>query len=93
MAQATRHDGRRANQLRPVRITTGYVAPADGSCLIELGGTRVICTASITPGVPRWRARQGLGWVTAEYGMLPASTGQRKPRPASRPDGRWRSSG
>ena len=88
MAATRRHDGRRAGELRPVAITPGFVGSADGSCLIELGGTRVICTASITPGVPRWRARQGLGWVTAEYGMLPASTGQRKPRPASRPDGR-----
>ena len=52
MARATRHDGRRANELRPVKIETGYVPPADGSCLIELGRTRVICTASFVEGAP-----------------------------------------
>ncbi len=71
-----------------MRITPGFVAAADGSCLFEIGGTRVICTASFTPGVPRWRQDSGLGWVTAEYGMLPASTGRRKPRPVGKPDGR-----
>lgn len=55
---------------------------------MEMGDTRVICTASITPGVPRWREGSGLGWVTAEYGMLPASTGQRKRRPVGKPDSR-----
>jgi len=88
MAKAKRHDGRRPNQLRPVKITPGFVGSADGSCLIETGGTRVICTASLTAGLPRWRAGSSLGWVTAEYGMLPASTGSRRNRPTTRPDGR-----
>lgn len=83
-----RTDGRRADQLRPVKITPGFVGTADGSCLIEVGGTRVICTASIEADVPKWRKEQGLGWVTAEYGMLPASTGQRKRRPGIKSDGR-----
>ncbi len=81
-------DGRRADQLRPVKITPGFVGTADGSCLIEIGGTRVICTACIEADVPKWREEQGLGWVTAEYGMLPASTGQRKRRPGLKSDGR-----
>jgi len=76
------------DELRPVRITPGFVRKADGSCLIEMGSTRVICTASLTPGVPEWRAGKGLGWMTAEYGMLPASTGGRKARPGVKPDGR-----
>ncbi|MCD4823847.1 MAG: ribonuclease PH [Phycisphaerae bacterium] len=88
MAKSKRIDGRRANELRPVTITPGFVGTADGSCLIEMGGTRVICTACIEPGVPRWRESAGLGWLTAEYGMLPASTSQRKRRPAIKPDGR-----
>jgi len=88
MAAAKRHDGRRVDQLRPVRITPGFVGGADGSCLIETGRTRVICTASFCKGVPRWRKGSGLGWLTAEYGMLPASTGARKPRPAGKGDSR-----
>ncbi len=83
-----RHDGRRANELRPLEIRVGFVPTADGSCLVELGGTRVICTASIVAGVPDWLSGAGRGWVTAEYGMLPASTGQRKRRPIAGPDGR-----
>ncbi len=83
-----RMDGRRTNELRPVKITTGFVRTADGSCLIEMGGTRVICTATVESGVPKWRENSGLGWVTAEYGMLPASTGQRKRRPGVKNDGR-----
>ena len=83
-----RLDGRRLNELRPVTIQSGFVGSADGSCLIEMGGTRVICTASVEAGVPRWRKDSGLGWVTAEYGMLPASTGRRKGRPAAKPDSR-----
>ena len=83
-----RLDGRRLNELRPVTIQSGFVGSADGSCLIEMGGTRVICTASVEAGVPRWRKDSGLGWVTAEYGMLPASTGQRKRRPTAKPDSR-----
>jgi ribonuclease PH len=67
-----------------VTITPGFVSQADGSALIEVGGTRVICTASIEDGVPAWRAGSGLGWLTAEYGMLPASTGRRRQRDVSR---------
>ncbi|MDP6544204.1 MAG: ribonuclease PH [Phycisphaerae bacterium] len=88
MTKAKRHDGRRPNQLRPVTITPGFVGSADGSCLIETGGTRVICTASFSPGLPKWREGSGLGWLTAEYGMLPASTGRRKRRPTIKPDSR-----
>jgi ribonuclease PH len=85
-----RADGRAPATLRPVTIEPGYVATATGSALITQGTTRVICTASHVPGVPRWRKDRALGWVTAEYGMLPASTGERKARDASRgrPDGR-----
>jgi ribonuclease PH len=89
-AQSERHDGRRADELRPVTIEPGFVSTATGSALISCGGTRVICTASIEDGVPRWRTGKGLGWLTAEYGMLPASTGDRKARDISkgRLDGR-----
>ena len=71
-------------------ITPGFVSQADGSALIETGGTRVICTASLEESVPAWREAAGIGWLTAEYGMLPASTGRRKPRDVEkgRPDGR-----
>jgi ribonuclease PH len=77
-------------ELRPVTIEPGFVRTATGSALISMGETRVICTASVQENVPRWMAGGGRGWVTAEYGMLPASTGQRKPRDVSkgRPDGR-----
>jgi ribonuclease PH len=87
---APRNDGRSPEDLREVNIVTGFVGTATGSALIELGGTRVICTASVDEEVPRWMAGQGKGWVTAEYGMLPASTGERKRRDVSkgRPDGR-----
>jgi ribonuclease PH len=86
----TRNDGRQAEDLRPIAITPGFVKTATGSALIEAGGTRVICTASVDEEVPRWMSGQGRGWVTAEYGMLPASTGDRKRRDVSkgRPDGR-----
>ncbi|HEY7630349.1 MAG TPA: ribonuclease PH [Thermoleophilaceae bacterium] len=79
-----RHDGRAPNELRPLSITAGFVRSATGSALIEAGGTRVICTASAVEDVPRWMAGKGRGWVTAEYGMLPASTGERKQRDVSR---------
>jgi len=81
---------RAADELRPVAIKTGFVGSAAGSALIEAGGTRVICTASVDDQVPRWMKDSGRGWVTAEYGMLPASTGERKQRDVSRgrPDGR-----
>jgi ribonuclease PH len=85
-----RRDGRGADELRPIRIEPGFMRSATGSALIEAGGTRVICTASVDESVPRWMKGQGKGWVTAEYGMLPASTGERKQRDVSkgRPDGR-----
>ena len=90
MSAEARNDGRAADDLRDVAIVTGFVKTANGSALIEAGGTRVICTASVDEAVPRWMAGQGKGWVTAEYGMLPASTGDRKRRDVSkgRPDGR-----
>ncbi|MBU6336457.1 MAG: ribonuclease PH [Acidobacteria bacterium] len=86
----SRVDGRSDDELRPVTIEPGFVSQATGSALISCGGTRVICTASIAEGVPRWREGHGLGWLTAEYGMLPASTGRRRPRDISkgRLDGR-----
>ncbi len=82
--------GRAADALRPTTIQPGFVAPAAGSALITQGETRVICTASVQESVPRWMAGRGRGWVTAEYGMLPASTGERKQRDVTkgRPDGR-----
>ena len=89
MPSSTRHDGRRPDEMRPVKITPNFVRAVDGSCLIELGNTRVICTACVVNELPRWRKDQQLGgWVTAEYGMLPGSTRERKPRPAAKPDGR-----
>jgi ribonuclease PH len=89
-ATMTRSYDRPASGLRPVTIEPGFVRTATGSALISMGETRVICTASVQESVPRWRARSGLGWVTAEYGMLPASTGERKQRDSTtgRPDGR-----
>jgi ribonuclease PH len=85
-----RADGRAPHALRPVSIHPGFVPTATGSALIAQGGTRVICTASVQESVPRWMAGQGRGWVTAEYGMLPASTSDRKQRDVTRgrPDGR-----
>jgi ribonuclease PH len=87
---AVRRDGRGAAALRPIEIEPGFVATATGSALISAGRTRVICTASVVESVPRWMAGRGRGWLTAEYGMLPASTGERKQRDVSRgrPDGR-----
>jgi ribonuclease PH len=85
-----RSHGRRADELRPVTIEPGFVRTATGSALIACGGTRVICTASVQESVPRWMMGQGRGWMTAEYGMLPASTGDRKQRDVTkgRLDGR-----
>jgi ribonuclease PH len=90
VSSAPRDDGRAPDDLRDIAIVTGFVKTATGSALIEAGGTRVICTASVDESVPRWMAGQGKGWVTAEYGMLPASTGDRKQRDVSkgRLDGR-----
>jgi ribonuclease PH len=76
--------GRGPADLRPTAIEPGFVRTATGSALISVGETRVICTASAQESVPRWMAGQGKGWLTAEYGMLPASTGERKPRDATR---------
>ena len=89
-AARERSYGRAPDQLRPVSIEPGFVRTATGSALISMGETRVICTASVQDSVPRWLAGSGRGWVTAEYGMLPASTGERKQRDVSRgrPDGR-----
>ena len=75
-----RHDGRAPDQLRPVRITRNWLDHAEGSVLVEFGRTRVLCAASFTPGVPRWRKGSGKGWVTAEYAMLPRSTNTRSDR-------------
>jgi len=76
----TRHDGREANQLRPVTIDRGWSDQAEGSALISFGRTKVLCTASFTNGVPRWLTGKGRGWVTAEYAMLPRSTNDRMDR-------------
>jgi ribonuclease PH len=76
----TRPDGRAADQLRPVTITRNWLDHAEGSVLVEFGRTRVLCAASVTEGVPRWRRGSGLGWVTAEYAMLPRSTHTRSDR-------------
>ena len=86
----SRHDGRAAGELREIKIEPGFVSTASGSALMSMGGTRVICTASVDEKVPKWMQGKGRGWVTAEYGMLPASTGERKQRDVSkgRPDGR-----
>jgi ribonuclease PH len=76
----TRADGRQPHELRPVTIERGWSDQAEGSALITAGSTKVLCTASFTPGVPRWLSGQGTGWVTAEYGMLPRSTNERMSR-------------
>ena len=75
-----RHDGRRPDQLRDIRITRGWLDEAEGSVLVEFGRTRVLCVASFTEGVPRWRQGSGQGWVTAEYAMLPRATNTRSQR-------------
>ncbi|WP_232549473.1 ribonuclease PH [Propioniciclava soli] len=76
----TRADGRAADQLRPVSLTRNWLDHAEGSVLVEFGGTRVLVAASVTEGVPRWRRGSGLGWVTAEYEMLPRATHTRSDR-------------
>jgi ribonuclease PH len=75
-------EGRRPDELRPVEIVTEFLEQAHGSALISLGKTRVLCTATVEEGVPRWLEGTGRGWLTAEYGMLPASTGERMQREA-----------
>ena len=76
----TRADGRADDELRPIKLTRHWLDHAAGSVLVEFGGTRVLCAASATNGVPRWRKDSGLGWVTAEYAMLPSSTHTRSDR-------------
>ena len=80
MTDITRADGRTVDQLRPITIERGWSSHAEGSALISFGGTKVLCTASFTNGVPRWLAGKGKGWVTAEYAMLPRSTNDRMDR-------------
>jgi ribonuclease PH len=84
----TRRDGRRPADLRPVRVTRQYVKHAEGSVLVEVGETRVVCTASAEDRVPPFLRGAGQGWVTAEYGMLPRATTTRTPREAGRTGGR-----
>tara|TARA_A100001015_G_scaffold321681_1_gene454022 strand:- start:3486 stop:4208 length:723 start_codon:yes stop_codon:yes gene_type:complete len=79
-----RHDGRRYNQLREIKIERNFISSADSSVLISFGNTRVICTATIEEGVPRFLRDTGQGWITAEYSMLPASTSERIRREVSK---------
>jgi ribonuclease PH len=83
-----RIDGRADDEIRPVRITPGFVDYAEGSVLIEMGKTRVLCNASVEESVPPWRMSSKAGWVTAEYAMLPRSTHQRTRRETLRPSAR-----
>ncbi len=86
----SRSDGRKADELRPVRIEPGYLPWAEGSAMIELGGTQVLCAVTIESRLPQFLRGKGSGWVTAEYGMLPRSTKERTAREAAqgRPSGR-----
>jgi ribonuclease PH len=77
---SSRHDGRRHDELRPIKIKRRYTRPSPGSVLIQAGRTTVLCTASVENQVPPWMAGKGRGWVTAEYNMLPGSTSPRKRR-------------
>jgi ribonuclease PH len=86
--KAFRADGRALDQMRPVRIQTGYLRTAEGSALIEVGNTRVLCAASVEQTVPPFLRGSGKGWVTAEYSMLPRATTTRSPREIVRPSGR-----
>jgi ribonuclease PH len=79
-----RSDNRKPDQMRPVTITPDFIAAAEGSALIEVGNTRVICTASVEESVPGWMRNLNKGWITSEYGMLPRATLTRTPREASR---------
>jgi ribonuclease PH len=85
-----RIDGREPDELRPVKLETGFMPNAEGSCLASMGNTKVICTATLEDSVPRWMQGRGKGWVTAEYSMLPRSTTERVPREVNkgRPSGR-----
>jgi ribonuclease PH len=84
----TRNDGRSPDQLRPLSFHRGFTLNAEGSVLVSAGNTRVLCTASVTNGVPSWRRESGKGWLTAEYAMLPGSVVGRKRREHQRRDGR-----
>jgi ribonuclease PH len=84
----TRADNRGSQDLRPIEVLRGFTEAAPGSVLIRAGKTHVLCTACISDEVPEWRAASGAGWVTAEYEMLPGSTGQRKARSREKIDGR-----
>jgi ribonuclease PH len=84
---AARPDGRSPTEMRPVQITRGFNRYAEGSCLIEVGQTRVICTASVEDRVPPFLKGQGTGWVTAEYAMIPRANRQRTPRDVGKPAG------
>ena len=75
-----RPSGRAPDQMRELTFEPGFTRHAEGSCLVSFGDTRVLCTASVTEGVPRWRKGSGLGWVTAEYAMLPRATTTRNDR-------------
>jgi ribonuclease PH len=86
--QKTREQGRDERAMRPVHMERGAAPYAEGSCLIRMGGTRVLCTASVTEGVPRWRRGSGEGWVTAEYAMLPRATQERTSRERGHVGGR-----
>ncbi len=79
-----RPQGRQPHQLRPISFTRDYTRHAEGSVLVAFGDTRVLCTASVEAGVPRWLKGKGEGWITAEYGMLPRATHTRNPREASK---------
>lgn len=83
-----RPDGRAAGELRPLSLERGASPYAEGSCLVRMGGTLVMCTASVEKGVPSWRKGSGQGWVTAEYAMLPRATTERTPRERNGPGGR-----
>ncbi|MFV0633160.1 ribonuclease PH [Demequina sp.] len=84
MSEITRADGRTPDQLRPVSFERHWLDNAEGSCLVTFGGTKVLCAASFTEGVPRWKKGSGEGWVTAEYAMLPRSTNTRNDRESVR---------
>ena len=84
MTNAARPGGRAPSELRPLTIIPDFIHTADGSVLIELGGTRVLCCAQVVQGVPGWRRGSGEGWLTAEYSLLPSSTRERTPREAVR---------
>ncbi len=84
MSEMNRPSGRAADELREIKITRNYTKHAEGSVLVEFGDTKVLCTASVETNVPRFLKGKGQGWVTAEYGMLPRSTGSRMDREAAR---------